>query len=100
MLAVLEDAVATFQKYVHAPSDRGCRLFAETAEWFASDDHDWPFAFVNLCYGLDLDVDYVRSGLRRWRERSRETPAVTYLPFRRVRGRRHSVTGRAFAIRR
>jgi hypothetical protein len=99
MLAVLEEAVVTFQKYAHAQSYRGRRLFSETAEWFASDDLDWPFAFVNLCHGLDLDVDYLRTGLRRWRERMAETTELTLLPFRRVSGGRHSVTGRPVGLR-
>jgi len=49
MLAVLEDAVGTFQKYVNVRSRHGRRLFSEAEEWFASHDGDWPFAFVSVC---------------------------------------------------
>ena len=38
MLAVLEDAVGTFQKYANARERSGQRLFAEVEEWFESDD--------------------------------------------------------------
>jgi len=36
MLAVLEDAVGAFQKYVTSSTRRGQRLFAEAEEWFAA----------------------------------------------------------------
>jgi len=71
MLAVLEDAVGTFQKYVNVRSRHGRRLFSEAEEWFASHDGDWPFAFVSVRF-----------------------------PFRRVNGSRHSVTGRPVGLRR
>ena len=100
MLAVLEEAVATFQRYVHAQSRRGRRLFAETLEWFASDDLGWPFTFVNLCHGLGFDVDYLRMGLRRWRDRMQSTTEPTRFAFRRVSGRRLSVSGRPLGIAR
>lgn len=99
MLAVLEEAVVAFQTHAHAQTTRGRRLFFETAAWFASDDHDWPFAFVNLCHGLDLDVDYIRVGLRRWRESMRGAPARPRSPFRRVTGHRRLVNGRPLGIR-
>lgn len=99
MLAVLEEAVGTFQKYADAPGRRAQRLFAETEEWFASDDMEWPFAFVPICEGLGMEPGYVRSGLRRWRERN-DSPKVVRFPFRRVNGRRHSITGRPVGLRR
>src|SRR2546427_3713621 len=69
MLAVLEDAVGTFQKYVNVSSRQGRRLFSEAEEWFASPDADWPFGFVNVCQALGLDAEYLRAGLWRWRDR-------------------------------
>jgi len=99
MLAVLEDAVGTLQRYVHARSRREQRLLHETLEWFASDDLDWPFAFVNVCDGLGFDVDYLRTGLRRWRDHAQGT-TVARLPFRRMSGRRHTVSGRPLGVSR
>jgi len=104
MLAVLEDAVGTFQKYVNVRSRHGRRLFSEAEEWFASHDGDWPFAFVSVCQALGLEADYLRAGLWRWRDRQPlpvgdETKVVRF-PFRRVNGSRHSVTGRPVGLRR
>jgi hypothetical protein len=104
MLAVLEDAVGTFQKYTGATGRRAQRLFAEVEEWFASDDTDWPFTFVNICEALGLEPHYVRRGLSLWRDRQRSAAGgssnVVRFPFRRVNGRRHSITGRPVGLRR
>jgi len=68
MLAVLEDAVRVYQVdclSIHT----GSRLrFRETAAWFASDDTSSPFCFVTICEFFGLDPDYVRGGLRRWKD--------------------------------
>ncbi len=95
MLAVLEEAVATFQKNVTAGDGRSRRLFAEAAEWFASDDTGWPFSFVNICHALGLDPDGLRSGLRRWRARHPSGAAriVMRSPFRRLHGSRRALAG-------
>src|SRR5262245_32894169 len=104
MLAVLEDAVGTFQKYAAARERTGQRLFSEVEDWFAADEHDWPFSFVNISHALGLDVAYLRSGLTRWRDRQRATAGgrgsnVVRFPFRRVNGSRHMITGRAAGLR-
>ena len=104
LLAVLEDAVGTFQKHVQSTDRRGVELFAETEEWFASDDTEWPFSFVNTCNALGLEVAYLRRGLGNWRETQLSHAAqggkVIRFPFRRVNGTRHSVTGRPVGLRR
>jgi hypothetical protein len=104
MLAVLEDGVGTFQKYSGVPGRRARRLFTEAEEWFASDDVEWPFAFVNVCQGLGLEPQYIRRGLRRWHNGhvvpGADSPKVVRFPFRRVNGRRHSITGRPVGLRR
>jgi hypothetical protein len=104
MLAVLEDAVGTFQKFATASGRRGRRLFAEAEEWFSSEDTAWPFAFRNICQALSLEPSYIRSGLRRWRSDQEaggvESAKVVRFPFRRVNGRRHSITGRPVGLRR
>jgi len=104
MLAVLEDAVGTFQKYAVATGRRARRLFTESEEWFASDDTSWPYAFLPICQALGLEPEYVRRGLQRWRhgqvEDARHPGNVIRFPFRRVNGRRHSITGRPVGLRR
>ncbi|HZO80411.1 MAG TPA: hypothetical protein VFB33_01860 [Candidatus Binataceae bacterium] len=68
MFAVLEDAVNTFMKYVNAQRRRGQRLFREAEEWINQHDPKWPFSFENICQFLDIDPEYLRAGLRRWKE--------------------------------
>lgn len=105
MLAVLEDAVATFQRYVLAKDRRGRRLFREAEEWVASCDASWPFAFENICSALQIEPDYLRRGLVAWKEEqlrsasSTTTARVYRFPFRRVNGRRHSITLRSDGMR-
>jgi hypothetical protein len=104
MLAVLEDAVGTFQKYVTATNRRARRLFVEAEEWFEAPSSDWPYSFENVCVALGLEPEYLRSGLRRWRDaqvtQPEESAKVVRFPFRRVNGRRHSITGRPVGLRR
>jgi len=68
VVAVLEHAIGIFQRYALAADRDGRLLFADIDTWFASDDTDYPFAFVSICNVLGLDVAYVRSSLRQWRE--------------------------------
>lgn len=104
MLAVLEDAVGTYQKLVHVTGRRARRLFVEAEEWFESRERDWPFAFENICEGLGLEAGYIRRGLQRWRDGQMAHPEssakVVRFPFRRVNGRRHTITGRPVGLRR
>ncbi len=69
MRAVLEDAVGCFQKQVVSGGRRVQRLAREAEEWFFTDDHHWPFSFVNICGVLGLDPEYIRMGLKRWLQR-------------------------------
>lgn len=97
MLAVMEDAIATFQKSVHGETRRQRRLLKETEEWIGSIDTSWPFSFENICIALDIESDYLRSGLKRWKgelldPRSHPETGAGHSPFRRVSGRRHTLS--------
>ncbi len=100
MLAVLEDAIASFQRAFVQPC---IELPVETVEdydvesWLESDDMTWPFSFASICQALDMEPEYLRSGLRDWRTRSQRegmTGQVYRFPFRRVNGRRHSINAK------
>ena len=67
MLAVLEDAVACFQKYVFARDGKGKALFQETEDWVLDENTDWLFSFSNVCETLGFDPDYLRRGLVQWK---------------------------------
>jgi AraC-like DNA-binding protein len=69
MLAVLEDAVHVYQVDSLSPHTGRRLRFRETAQWFASDDTSSPFCFVTICEFFGLDPDYLRAGLRRWKDR-------------------------------
>jgi len=103
MLAVLEEAVAAYQKLSCATAPYARREFLEAQSWIESDEMRWPFSFANICEALGLDGTAVRRGLRVWRDRQRALPAElrTHIrhPFRRTNGTRTRTRGRAPGIR-
>lgn len=75
MLAILEDAVACFQKYVFARDGKGKALFRETEEWVLEQQGDWLFSFANVCETLGFEPDYLRQGLLKWKQHQLAEPA-------------------------
>ena len=71
MVAVLEDALHCFQKYVDAVDPKQRQLFLDAEEWIMAEHPTWFFSFSNVCTTLDLDPDYVREGLMKWRDARR-----------------------------
>jgi hypothetical protein len=67
MLAVLEDAIACFQKYALTRDERGLELFREAEEWVLQQDSEWLFSFDNTCESLGINPEYLRAGLVRWK---------------------------------
>ena len=70
MLAVLEEALMTFQKGLASAVPEQRKHAYEVETWVASQDCDWPFAFENVCSCLDIDPDYVRSRMKRVRRKA------------------------------
>jgi hypothetical protein len=75
LVAVLQNAVDCFQKYVWARSKAERRLFKEAEQWImgeneghAADAARLAFSFPYVCEVLDIEPDYLRDGLRRWRD--------------------------------
>jgi len=78
MLAVLEDAVSCYQKYVFARDGKGKALFLEAEQWFLDDNPDWFFSFSNVCETLGLNAAYLRQGMLQWgRNRAGERGQAT-----------------------
>jgi hypothetical protein len=75
MLAVLQDAIACFQKYAFARERKGKMLFQETEFWVQNTNSDWPFSFANVCETLGFDPDYLRQGLAEWKAAKLESRA-------------------------
>ncbi|MCH7916343.1 MAG: hypothetical protein IH856_25450 [Deltaproteobacteria bacterium] len=83
MLAVLEDGVICFQKYLSTRDEREKRLLSEAEEWLLMEQNgeDWLFSFDNVCETLGLNPGYIREGLLRLRhhqlrERDQVRPRV------------------------
>lgn len=77
MAALLVDAVRCFQTRLFSTGERDRILFTDAVDWFESRDPAPFFSFESVCAVLGLDADYIRSGLRRWREtKERETGAA------------------------
>jgi hypothetical protein len=69
ILSVLEDGIECFMKYVDASTTKGQKLFRDAEEWINLHDKQWIFSFDNVCDMLDINPDYMRRGLRDWKQR-------------------------------
>jgi hypothetical protein len=103
MLAVLEEAVATYQRNVDSKSRHGQRVFRDAEEWLRSAATTWPFSFENICHTLGIEPDFLRLGLERWKQKHLSGAScgarVYRFPFRRVNGRRSSISLRSHGLR-
>jgi hypothetical protein len=73
MLAILEDAIQCFRDTQSARCGKSKRLFDEVQRWILDVRGDWVFGFESICGVLELDPDYVRKGLMRWRDQQLST---------------------------
>ena len=93
MLAVMEDAVATYQRFLTQPKRSNQRQFDEVRSWIRSEDTTWPYSFDNICSALEFEPGIVRSKLQTWEEKPEQRkPGMYRFPFRRVNGKRHSIS--------
>src|SRR3984893_2645073 len=72
ILSVLEDAIECFMKCMDSATNKGQRLYREADEWIALEDKFWVFSFDNVCDMLDINPEYLRRGLRDWKQRKLE----------------------------
>jgi hypothetical protein len=68
MLAILEDAIACYQKYLFARDSKGKALFHDAEEWVEETGGASVFAFDSVCETLGLNPDYLRRGLADWKK--------------------------------
>jgi hypothetical protein len=68
LLAVLSEAIDTFQKFAFTKSSSGRKLFSEAEEWLWNEESDDLFSFRGICEALGLDASWVRCGLHHWLE--------------------------------
>ena len=74
MLAILEDAVACFQKYVSARDGKGQVLFQDAEGWIMEENDDGLFSFAHVCETLGFDPAYLRQGLKAWKQQHAAHP--------------------------
>jgi hypothetical protein len=67
MMAVLEDALRCFQNNSDARNGPRKRLFDEAEQWLCGDTGDGPFSFETVCETLGIEPQFLRSGLKEWR---------------------------------
>jgi hypothetical protein len=83
MLAVLEDAIVTFQKNAIDRGKIGRGLFQEVEQWLNDGSHEGLFSFETVCDTLAINPECLRNELIRWRGRLLESGAQSRLARRR-----------------
>ena len=78
ILAVLEETVTDFQKYIYARDSKGRQKFNEAEKYILGRSVDWLFSFENVCEVLELSPSYLRDGLMRWKESKLKESHKTY----------------------
>jgi hypothetical protein len=68
MAAVLADAVDCYMKQAFSADARGRQTFRDAEAWIFQDEQGpLLFSFTNICDMLGLEPEYIRRGLRTWR---------------------------------
>jgi hypothetical protein len=75
MLAVLEDAIACFQKYAFAPDRKGKGAFPRGRVLGSRHKQRLAVFVANVCETLGFDPDYLRQGLAQWKATKLESRA-------------------------
>lgn len=63
MLAVLRDALATFQRGLRSSVREDIEQFREVDRWLRSRDFDGIFSFESICESLGIDSGFLRNRL-------------------------------------
>jgi hypothetical protein len=64
---LLEQSIEDYKRYLNSPTRRGQQRFREAEEWIDHQDELWFFSFDNVCAALDIEPEYLREGLHRWK---------------------------------
>ena len=71
MVAVLEEALADYQRCWKARDKKGMERFADAQAWILESNSEWIFSFINCCEALGIEPDYLRQRLLRWNQAKR-----------------------------
>lgn len=97
LLAILEDAIACYQKYLFARDSKGKGLFREAESWVGEKGNEAVFSFDSVCEMLGFDPEYLRRGLATWTSNAlalRNPPKVVQLAPRLKKSRGNVATAR------
>jgi hypothetical protein len=75
MAAVLEEALADYQRCWKARDKKAMERFADAQTWILDSNSEWIFSFVNCCEALGIEPDYLRQGLIRSKQGKRTRPS-------------------------
>lgn len=67
LLALLEENIECFQRYLAARDEGGKVLFQDAARWIFEEAGDWSFSFENVCKQLGRDPVSLREELLQWK---------------------------------
>ena len=65
MVAVLEVALADYQRCWKVRDKKSMERFADAQAWILEANSEWIFSFVNCCEAVGIEPDYLRQGLLR-----------------------------------
>jgi hypothetical protein len=57
---ILEQATLDLRRFHGATSGVEREFYLDAYRWVISDDHSWPFSFLNVCQVLDLTPETIR----------------------------------------
>ena len=75
MAAVLEEALADYQRCWKARDKKAMERFADAQAWILESDSEWIFSFVNCCEALGIEPGYLRQGLLRSKQGKHTRPS-------------------------
>jgi len=67
LLAMLEEHIDCYRRYLKAEDEGGKVLFQDAEAWIFGDWDDWRFSFANVCNQLGLNPMSLRHELLQWR---------------------------------
>ena len=72
--AILGKAVEDYQIYLSSKSYHGRCIFLDAENWIFNSKCNAFFGFDSICDILDLEPEYIRSGLLKWKARQLALP--------------------------
>ena len=67
LLALLEDALSCYRKYLFARTAKRQTEFRDAEAWIFDTDDNRFISFENVCGILGIEPSYLRRGLRQWK---------------------------------